>query len=59
MLNSTRTLPTRIGEVAEWLNAAVSKTAMVQAIGGSNPPLSVYTIYGSGGTDRKGLAFAR
>ncbi len=25
------------GEVAEWSNAAVLKTVMVQAIGGSNP----------------------
>ncbi len=29
------------GEVAEWLNAAHSKCAMVQAIVGSNPTLSV------------------
>ncbi len=30
------------GEVAEWLNATVSKTVMVQAIEGSNPSLSVF-----------------
>lgn len=28
------------GEVAEWLNAAVLKTAMGHTIGGSNPSLS-------------------
>ena len=30
------------GELAERLNAAVSKTVVAQATGGSNPPLSVF-----------------
>jgi hypothetical protein len=29
------------GEVAEWLNAADSKSVLGQLNGGSNPPLSV------------------
>ena len=34
-------LGVRCGEVAEWSNAAVSKTVIpVSGIGGSNPPLS-------------------
>lgn len=41
MLNSLSAKMQSIGEVAERLNAAVSKTVMAKAIGGSNPPLSV------------------
>ena len=33
-------LCTRNGEMAEWSNAAVLKTVVVQATGGSNPSLS-------------------
>ena len=32
------------GEMAEWLNAAVSKTVEAKASGGSNPPLSAMQI---------------
>jgi hypothetical protein len=32
-----------IGNVAEWFNALVLKTSVLQGTGGSNPPVSALT----------------
>ena len=49
----------KVGEVAEWLNAAVLKTVVPQGTGSSNPPLSVVSTSNAKPLAQRGNGFTQ